>query len=256
MPNRSIIIHFHFFKNAGTSVETILRKQFRKRFKTCEPGGATETHPAAALLPVLEEHESLQAISSHTIRFPLPERPAWNLFPLVFIRHPLDRILSMYYFERQQRSRSPGALLAKRYGAAGYIEARLESPRERSLRNYQAWMLGQFNARMGDDESLFNAASTVISELPVAGVVDQFSRSIYHMSEWLTPYFPGLKMKAVHKHRTGPARMSLDERIDHLREIVGVDIFKRLSNENALDLELYHRAREKLIASRGEIGHR
>jgi hypothetical protein len=249
MPNRSIIIHFHFFKNAGTSVETIFRKQFGKRFMCCEPGGATETHPADALVPILEKNEAVQAISSHTIRFPLPVKPGWKFFPIVFVRHPLDRILSMYNFERRQTVQSPGAILAKQHGAAGYVMARLESPGENTLRNYQASMLAGCT---GDNDTLLQAASTALQDLPVVGVVDEFSKSIGQFSTWLVPHFPGLFIKPIHRERGVLRGMSLEERIMHLRKIVGDETFTRLEEENSVDLALYLQAREKLEAGRSQ----
>ena len=105
---RSIIVHFHFFKNAGSSVEFLLREHFREDFALYEHGLPTETFPATVLTPYLQEHQSLQAISSHTICFPAPSHRDWSVFPVVFLRHPLDRILSMYHYEKQQDSRRCG----------------------------------------------------------------------------------------------------------------------------------------------------
>lgn len=249
MLKRSIIIHFHFFKNAGTSVETILREQFGSRFMTCEPGGATDTHRADALVPVLEQNEAVQAVSSHTVCFPPPAKPGWSFFPIVFIRHPLDRILSMYEFERRQNVNSPGALLAKQHGAAGYIRARLESPRERTIRNYQAWML---TSDAADNDALLRNASAIIRELPAIGVVDEFSESIRQLSTWLAPNFPGLHMRPVHRQRGKSAGMSLEDRVELLKKEVGNTVFDRLERENAVDLALYRVAREKLQCGRAE----
>lgn len=251
MRKRSIIVHFHFFKNAGTSVETILRKQFGSRFMTYEPGGATETHRADVLVPVLEHNEALQAVSSHTICFPPPARSDWRIFPVVFIRHPLDRILSMYNFERNQRSQSPGAVLAKQHGAAGYVHARLESQRERTLRNYQASMLARSAEDSPVGDGLLEAASDVVRALPVMGVVDDFNESIRQLSAWLSPNFPGLDMRPVHRQRGGTVGMSLDDRVRKLRTEVGEDLFARLEKENSVDLALYRLARQKLESNRG-----
>lgn len=247
MPQRSIIVHFHFFKNAGTSVETILRKNFKKDFMTFEPGGPAETFPASALQPVLEAHPKIQAISSHTISFPPPENPGWRIFPLVFIRHPLDRILSMYNYEKGQDSQSPGAIIAREHGPAGYIAERTRSPGEHTLRNYQSWMLAHNLADGNDSAAIAQAAIDVVINLPVVGVVDEFDRSIQSLSDWLTPHFSGLKMQAVHQNRSSRPGMSMQQRIDRLKDTIGDELFSQIEEENEVDLELYRLALQKLL---------
>ena len=59
---RSIIVHFHFFKNAGTSVEFLLKTHFGDAFAIYEHGQPTETFPATVLTPYLQEHQQLQEV--------------------------------------------------------------------------------------------------------------------------------------------------------------------------------------------------
>ncbi|MGD8347571.1 MAG: hypothetical protein PVI83_10015 [Lysobacterales bacterium] len=245
---RRIIVHFHFFKNAGTSVESILRAHFGKRFATYEPGGPAETFPAGALEPFLQKNPSLAAVSSHTIHFPPPERKGWTVFPIVFLRHPLDRVLSMYNFEKNQDSDSPGALLARETGPAAYITERLRNPGERTLRNYQAWMLAQHLAPGGSDEDLLEAARRVIMELPVVGMVDRFAESIHYFNRWLAPYFPGLDMSPEHRNSSPLSSLGVSGRLARLREETGADLYARLEAENRIDLELYRLANERMAS--------
>ncbi len=246
MSRRPIIVHFHFFKNAGTSVETMLQRQFQDGFMRYEPGEATETHPGSALVPVLEENPQLQAISSHTVCFPPPRREGWSVFPIVFLRHPLDRILSMYRYEKSQEADNPGTLLARMHGLAGYIRGRLKSPGERTLRNYQAWMLAQRRAPADDQDRLLEAATATIEKLPVVGVVDRFGQSVQRMNDWLAPEFPGLELVPEHRNRSRRPGSTLGDRIRRLKETVGESLYQRIERNNALDLELYRRARERL----------
>jgi len=246
MSRRYIIVHFHFFKNAGTSVEHALEQHFGDRFRRFEPGAPTETFPATVLRSMLEENEQLQAVSSHTVCFPPPFRPGWSVFPLAFLRHPLDRILSMYNYEREQDSQSPGAVTAKATKAGGYIEARLATPHEYTLRNYQAWMLAGAPEGLSDDETLLRAAAKTLNRLPVVGVVDEFTVSVRRFTEWLSPYFPGLELMPVRQNRTSPTCSNMEGRIESLRDDIGSRLFERIMSENAVDLELYRLARRLL----------
>lgn len=244
---RSIIVHFHFFKNAGTSVEFLLKTHFGDGFAIYEHGLPTETFPGTVLTPYLEAHEQLQAISSHTICFPAPSHPDWSVFPVVFLRHPLDRILSMYQYEKQQDSSNPGVQIARERGLAGYIEAALFETGSRSFRNYQAWMLAGADEAAEDEDSLLRAATGILNRLPVVGVVDEFDKSLERFNQWLSPYFPDLDLLPVHRNRSDGPASSMDERLRSFRERVGGELFERLERENAVDLELYGIARRRLL---------
>ena len=247
MSRRYIIVHFHFFKNAGSSVERALEQHFGDRFRRVEPGGPAETFPATILGSSLEENEQLQALSSHTVCFPPPARPEWSVFPVAFLRHPLDRILSMYNYERKRDSQDPGAAAAKATGPGGYIESRLATPHELTMRNYQAWMLAGAPEDRRDDEALLRAAANALNRLPVVGVVDEFAASVRRFTEWLSPYFPGLELKPLRENRTSPVFSNMERRIQSLRENIGNSLFDRIESENAVDLELYRLARRQVL---------
>lgn len=244
---RSIIVHFHFFKNAGTSVEFLLKTHFGDGFTIYEHGLPTETFPATVLTPYLEEHDRLQAISSHTICFPAPSHRDWSVFPIVFLRHPLDRILSMYQYEKQQDSSNPGAQIARERDLAGYVETVLLETGFRTFRNYQAWMLAQDRDEAEDDASLLRSATRTLNRLPVVGVVDEFAESVQRFSEWLSPHFPDLDLAPVHRNRSDGPASSMDERLLMFREQVGDELFGLLERENAVDFELYNIARRRLL---------
>jgi hypothetical protein len=171
---------------------------------------------------------------------------------MVFLRHPLDRILSMYNYERGQEAQNPGAILAKAHDLAGYISARLENPGEHSLRNYQTWMLAREEYRSkspaADQETLLEYAANALDALPVIGVVDQFEESIRQFDAWLAPHFPRLNLKPEHLNRSASAPSNMQERIQLTRDAVGESLFQRLASENAMDLELYRLGCEKLLS--------
>jgi len=100
MTVRSVIIHYHLFKNAGTSIDHILKTHFAKRWTELEQ--EDEQPRPVEVLTYLRQQSQIQAISSHTAQLPVPIHPDIAFFPIVFVRHPLDRIASAYSFERKQ----------------------------------------------------------------------------------------------------------------------------------------------------------
>ena len=110
---RKVLIHYHLFKNAGTSVDAILRRNFGHRWVNTEfPPRAQADHQEAVRRLILD-NPNLAAVSSHTLMLPVPEIEGVEVFPILFVRHPLDRLKSAYEFERQQTTATVGSELAK-----------------------------------------------------------------------------------------------------------------------------------------------
>jgi len=68
---RSVVLHYHLFKNAGSSVDEMLRQNFPGRWITQEfnlPPGER----AQALLAFVQQNPQVDAISSHSALLPVP----------------------------------------------------------------------------------------------------------------------------------------------------------------------------------------
>jgi len=143
LTTRKILIHCHIFKNAGTTFDWSLQRTFGQAFIDHRDDEPMRTG-AAYLGPYLQEQRQgqLKALSSHHVRFPLPELENIKLIPLVLLRNPIDRAGSVYSFERQQKSNSPGAINAKKLTFPEYIDWRMEPQANGVLRNAQVRSTG------------------------------------------------------------------------------------------------------------------
>ncbi|MFV2064622.1 MAG: hypothetical protein ACC726_14100, partial [Chloroflexota bacterium] len=115
--DRHVVIHYHIFKNAGTSVDRALRTHFGSTWTTLEAGDR-QRDPSGHLSPerirrFLDEHRTVQALSSHTADLPPPSVEGLQLHPIIMLRHPLDRIRSIYDFARTQKEDTPNSRLAR-----------------------------------------------------------------------------------------------------------------------------------------------
>ena len=93
---KNICLHYHIFKNGGTTIEWILKKNFGKYAisrDTNSPKGILDNQ---IILDEIKKNERIKAISSHQIRFPLPKHENEIFIPILFIRNPIDRIFSIY----------------------------------------------------------------------------------------------------------------------------------------------------------------
>lgn len=245
---RKLIIHYHLFKNAGTSIDVNLRRTFGERFLELELGGPADLFTAEKLVQKLEENPRVCAVSSHTIVLPLPHRQDWSVLPIIFLRHPLDRILSMYRYEREQDSESPGAALAKKYDFPDYVVSRLSDPRDVVLRNWQTCWLAMnsvdINSFTKDDERLFELASRVIEELPFVGVVERFVKSLLVLNQICSDRALGIGFKVGHHNRSTGATGSVNQKSGGIQDMLDADIYEELRLANSMDIRLHKLALE------------
>jgi len=97
---RNVILHYHLFKNAGTSVDKILQRNFPDQWTTREFPGQGGDNSAAVTDWIREDIGSI-AFSSHTATGPLPAIPDTRAISPLFLRNPLDRIRSVYQVDRK-----------------------------------------------------------------------------------------------------------------------------------------------------------
>lgn len=247
---RQTIFHFHLFKNAGTSIDVNLQRIFGDNFLAVELGGPADLFPAQDLFEVLESRPEIRAVSSHTMVLPVPPREGWQILPIIFLRHPLDRILSIYMYERAQESDSPGAILAKKWEFPDYVAGRLSSPQDLILRNWQSRWLARDRVDVShissDDEALFETASRVIADFPFIGVVERFSESLHFLNSICAQRSIPATFRVEKENRSSNAEKSLSERLKMIREMIGDELFFELQQANSLDMRLHRLAIETL----------
>ena len=235
---RPVIVHYHYFKNAGTSVDAVLSQNFGDKWVDAEFEGMNN-HEAVGRW--IANHPDAQAFSSHTAQFPLPVVEGVTVLPVVFLRHPLDRLLSAYSFERKQVSDSFGAVLAKTTNFAGYVRTRLDMPNDNQCRNFQTFRLAKFIP--GPRVSEMDRALDTLMRLPFIGIVEDFAGSAARMESWLRPYFPEFRAFSARKNVSASEGISMDERLDKMRRDIGEALYAELLDANMKDMCLHHAAK-------------
>lgn len=233
---RPVIVHYHLFKNAGTSLDRALKDAFGERWIELEGQDKRDLKPTE-LAEFLMSNQSVQALSSHTALLPPPTIPDTTVVAAVFIRHPLDRLRSAYDFERIQNADTLGALKAKETDLAGYIKWRLSRPDDHSARNFQT-----FRVAGGRDD--LEGALRMLAEVPFVGLVEEFDRSVARLQETLAPHFPGVRLRAYRANVSADER-TLEERLALLRERIGDQLYERLEESNRYDLALWEAVRAR-----------
>jgi hypothetical protein len=233
---RTLVFHYHLFKNAGTSVDEILRQNFAGFWAEQEfhaGGWRANLEEVAAYLRARPE---LKAFSSHTALLPVPKIDGVRVFPIFFVRHPIDRLQSAYAFERKQKAETHGARLAKEHDFAGYVRELLKHPRGQA-RNFQTTRLS-FNepARAGSERE---RAMRTLQALPFVGLVDAYDRSVERLETLLKPHFPDFRGAKVHKNVTRSKGSELEERLASIEKEVGSEFYAEICAANSDDMEIY-----------------
>jgi len=102
---RTVCMHFHIFKNAGTTIDSIFEDNFNKQAVRLDIEKTDDILPIDVVIDYLKVNLEARSISSHQIRFPLPKNISFNLIPMLFIRHPIDRIFSIYQYNKRRKDK-------------------------------------------------------------------------------------------------------------------------------------------------------
>jgi hypothetical protein len=236
--SRTIVLHYHFFKNAGTSLDKILKANFVNKWITQEFSG----NPVNNRLEVkkwIESNPEMICFSSHTAQLPPPQIEGVTIIPVLFIRHPIDRIASAYHFERQQNSAGFGSVLANHTNLAGYIKTRLSIKTDFQCRNYHTHRLAEVFYDTTEDK--LKKAKNAIESLPFIGLVDNFELSLKKLEVLLIDNnFVNIKFNAVQENVTQSESSTLIDRLSAIEKELGSKDFKVLLENNSSDIEIYN----------------
>jgi len=256
---RHIIVHYHIYKNAGSTIDSILKYSFGKRFgfgqhfgfgERCgsiEGSNPWDTLNSDDVLKYAIDNPHIKVISSHQARLPVPSHTNLEFHPILFLRHPIDRAGSVYSFERRQpvNSSGPGVKIARENDFAGYVKWRLSEGNGAVIRNFQTVHLSgrQNDMRVATaTENDLRDALVTISQLPFFGIVELFDDSIEKMRKYLSQYFKKIDIKYSVANRSSERKNTLHERLDDMKKMLGADLYQDLLDKNALDMRLYEHA--------------
>jgi len=218
---RTVILHYHLFKNAGTSLDQVLKENFgdawvkREFLNVNHPSGNTPEVEAW-----IREQRDAVAFSSHTMMGPLPRVEGVRIVSVMLLRDPIERIKSAYRFERTQAAETFGAVLARHTNFEGYVKVRLSLPHDRQCRNFQTQRLATLVPGPGPE---LERARAALGQLSVVGLVSDFSGALAKLSDALAEPFPHFSWKVVHSNRSRKGENDKLDALDALLAEVNAD---------------------------------
>ena len=233
---RTLVFHYHLFKNAGTSIDEMLLQNFGTRWAKHE-FRVPRSDNAAAVSEFVRSHPDLDAVSSHTALLPPPQIPEIQIFPVIFLRHPLDRLRSAFDFERQQMADTFGARLAKSHDFAGYVRELLKGSHYRQARNFQTFCLARNEP--GRIHTELERALRALETLPFVGLVEEYDQSLKRLERLLQPRFPHFRARRVHANIASARPHALAERLSAVRNSLGHELYQEVCAANLNDTAIY-----------------
>lgn len=240
---RRAVFHFHLFKNAGSSIDRILRESFPGAWDEREFRFTKKHWPYEDIEDWIRKTPQIRVYSSHTARLPLPNIDDVDIFPVIFFRHPLIRLYSGYKYELEQDAQTPGAKKAKEVDFNGYLAWRLERPHDASARNFQSNRLSHmFRPERGmltENQDLESLTLRALDVLPFIGFVEKFDQSMRSLARTLDRWDMALKLSDVRENVNSDLAKSTEERLADIYQEIGEEIRSQFEVQNAVDLKVY-----------------
>jgi hypothetical protein len=238
---RKLIIHYHLFKNAGTSIDNILKDSFGDKWQNWDrPSDKEGPLLPAELARFIKENPQLIAISSHDAVPPVPIGE-FQVFPIVFMRHPIDRARSAYLFEWQKElglDRPKGSF-------AEYIDEKLAPEGDSVIANFQVSRLSNLvyhndvSRKSLRDYERLERAKLFLCGIPYFGLVENFHQSLIRLYYYLRPNFPDVMVVNHQANVIQDINAKLEEKLKSIQDELGDEKYQVLLQRNELDMKLY-----------------
>ena len=247
---RYVLVHHHIFKNAGTSFNFALKKNFGQNFSEYDlPNSKIIT--SNNLHKYLEEKKNLNAVSGHHIcLIPADSNQKIKCLSSILIRDPLARVRSIYNFERLQDAETDGAIMAKKFSFKDFVSWRLKNAPQ-VFCNYQTLYcsrVGPASHKRSLSDNDLNLAIQNLERCIAVGTVKRYKEFLVMAQHELTVYFPDLFLEHHHLNISSSSKQLEGKKIKDINLIsdLGEDIYNVLKNKNTLDFKLYDFANQIL----------
>ena len=237
---RNVIVHYHLFKNAGSSIDHLLKFNFGDKWMAYDSDSANGVIPCQDLEKLIADNPDVDAFSSHQIVPPLPQIEG-NVYPIVILRDPIDRVKSAYLFEwkKQLGLEEPKGTLEE------YIKNKFSNKRRNSIEEFQVIRLSnqyrdrfQNHSNINDDE-LLDAAKKFIESLSFIGIVDDFDRSAELLIDFLKSDFPDFKSREFKSNVLQDLSLSQLQKREQIKSELSAEVYEEVLDRNKLDESLY-----------------
>ena len=254
MQQRNLLLHYHIFKNAGTTFERVLDENYGDGHITFDGPFSFSVINQDQLSTIIQRHPNAIACSSHQIHLPPPSATQFRLIPVVFIRHPLLRIRSVFLFGKRSAEKVLDTV-KRRDPLAGLEEWITQKLSENLLQisNLQTSMLSRcynlppkLEGREGRAHLDLQLAINHLSVVPCLGRVEYFDIDVSSFTETLSRFdIPFVYTKRQAENVSSPDfQNTVEEQLRSMEQSLSPETWQKLHWLNHQDLALYEIAHE------------
>lgn len=238
---RNIILHHHFFKNAGSTLIAALTREFGNDFIEHHPSGeSVGTFSPENLAVLLNENPNLKAVSSHHMtgidysRYPIL-MDDFKFFDFILVRHPLKRLMSAYsYYQTLDKNSHPLIDVAQSTSLVVFLNFLIREKPDHVTSPQVKFLSG---AKAPLSRTHINPAIERLVGCAVCGTVDNYFDTMVIAEFRMVPFFPNLKLHYSIVNASPPAS-AYDGTLESIEYLIGRDLYNKLIDLNALDIEL------------------
>ncbi len=242
---RTVILHAHIFKNAGTSVDDILLYNFDTQFIDHHETDKLAEGKQLFLDNYLRQHPNIIAFASHHLPLPLQAVPDLDYCIIMMLRHPIIRASSAYRFERHQKVDNPSVKAAKRYGFADYVQWNLDNGYQTFFNYFIRYCTSTLNESLTADMRLKYVLEQS-EHFSVLGVVERFTESMTVLQKNLLGKGYNFHIFRSKQNVTDKSSLSHEDKLAQIEQQLGEQLYATLIEFNKQDLLFYQHARQRL----------
>jgi len=247
MEQRNVIIHCHIFKNAGSTLDSALLQNFDDSFVDHREDHLIRNNKTF-FNNYLQDNPHIKAFSSHSVFYTPKSFDNIVLHPIYLLRHPIERIKSVYNFEKiQPEEDSLGAKMAKDINFKSYVAWRMRDDVSATTRNLQTIFLGGIGPHESNIEEKFESALINLNSLPLIGIVDRYDESMVVFENYLKPFYPEIDLSYIRRNVTDTdTESTIDEKVLKTFNLIPKELRKEVIQKNECDKILYDAANKLL----------
>lgn len=238
---KTVIIHHHIFKNAGTTVDWVLKKNFGDDAVQYDQAGP-QYLSEQDILRVLGGHPNCRSFSSHQSHVQRIHAADYRFIDIAFVRHPIDRLRSVYdFYQSSPQLTTPFAEFAHSRSLRDFICEVALGTFEALTCNVQTWIFATGFAIPwhAPTEDELAAAKQRAREVQCLGLVERFDESMALAETVLAQASIAVDFRYRVMNQSSRRQPRLDDRLGALAQLVGDAIYSQLIDRNYLDLELW-----------------
>lgn len=246
---RTVICHYHIYKNSGTSFDTLLTENFGDDHICFDGPFPFFTIDQEQLSRIVERKKDIIAFSSHQIQLPAPVSLDYLVLPVVFLRHPLLRIMSIYNFKRQSDDGTLTSKNARDMTFDEWINYCFSDNQEIThISNAQTRLLGAayrqrplMRRKPNAMEYDVHQAIRNIKNVPLLARTEYFNQDVGKFPKILSGYGIDFKFEKIDPQNTTSDNLDkpIIERLDAIKQLLTEKNYQRLLDANEQDLMLF-----------------